>query len=169
MRGREAWALVAVSLLGLAMAGCIGDNAGQSGLGTASTSNTSAAEPGTVNVDKTHDYTEEDARIPFSVPNNTRLGELDLSFQHWTPTDEEQVGVCSTSGEVRMAILTPSADVFKERTVDQSGGLALGIPPGDCGSSYHVSQDPGPLIPAGEWTLVFEGQGYIVGSVTFAS
>lgn len=172
MRRREVSILAVVSLLGLAMTGCIGLDGGEGDVGTASDGDdreAGPADPGTVSVEERHDYTGEEDRVSFTVPANTRLGELRMAFEHWTPGDQDLAGVCSTSGEVRIAIVAPDGEVFDELTTEQSGGLALGSPSGTCGSEKHQTQSPGEAIPAGEWALVFEGQGYIVGSVTFAS
>jgi hypothetical protein len=107
------------------------------------------------------------------VPENTRVSEVRMGFQHWTPIDQGQVGLCSTNSEVRMATVDPDGDVFEEVSFGgRTGSIAFSVARtggSTCGSQQVQMQTPGMRVPAGEWSLVFEGQGYIVGTVTFAS
>lgn len=175
-RRQERLSLLFASLLLVGTAGltgCIG-NAGEGGeIETASENASSSgaaaldgnATPNPIDVQLSHDFTDESESIPFEVPENGVVSTQQLYFGPASTPGPSVVPdlVCANAGQdATIVVIDPAGNTVYDLVL--SGGVQASVG-GPCGSNVQQTQQPAVPIAPGTWTVHFNGTALATGHV----
>lgn len=107
-------------------------------------------------VNLTHDYATPGETLNFTIPEGAAPG---LALRAYVRAAQTAPGVAACFGVMRILVTAPTGDAWLDGVASQGQGAD------ECALVTTVTPNAGTPLPAGEWTVEFQGQGAGVGVV----